>query len=91
MEDQVVSIYASTPQDDRESWIRPLELTDIGRYESEMLDWMRSNHAEILAAIRDSGKFEDDTQQKVVAALDEFAKIFQPTVVAGAGKGSEAA
>ena len=47
--------------------------------------------AEILAAIRDSGKFEDDTQQKVVAALDEFAKIFQPTVVAGAGKGSEAA
>ena len=34
MEEQVVSIYASTPATDRESWIRGLELTDIGRYEN---------------------------------------------------------
>jgi F-type H+-transporting ATPase subunit alpha len=91
MEDQVVSIYASTPQNNRDSWIRPLELRDIGRYESEMLDWMRSNHAEILSAIHDSGKFEDDTEQKLVVALDEFASIFQPTAVADADKGTKAA
>jgi len=87
MEEQVVSIYSSTPQPNRNSWLRRLELTDIKRFETEMLDWMRSNHGEILSAIRDSGKFEDDTEQKLVAALDEFAKIFQPTPA----KGTEAA
>ena len=87
MEEQVVSIYASTPQTSRDSWIRQLELTDIQRYESEVLDWMRSNKGEILSAIRDSGKFEDETEQKLIAALDEFANIFQPTQA----KGTEAA
>ena len=91
MEEQVISIYASTPQRDRESWIRQLELTDIQRYETEMLDWMRSSKAEILSAIRDSGKFEDDTEQKLIAALDQFASIFQPTSQVGAGTGIEAA
>jgi F-type H+-transporting ATPase subunit alpha len=79
MEEQVASIYASTPQTSRNSWIRQYGLTDIQRYESEMLDWLRSNHAEILSAIRDTGKFEDDTEQKLITALDEFGNIFQPT------------
>ncbi|MFP6655322.1 MAG: F0F1 ATP synthase subunit alpha, partial [Myxococcota bacterium] len=83
MEEQVVSIYASTPAADRDSWIRALALTDIGRYESEMLDWMRSNKAELLSAIRDSGKFSDESEQALVVALDEFAKVFQPTQTKG--------
>ncbi len=89
MEEQVVSIYASTPQpeNNRPSWIRKLELTDVLRYEREMLDWMRSNKGDILEAIRTSGKFESETEQKLVAALDEFANIFQPT----ARKSTEAA
>jgi F-type H+-transporting ATPase subunit alpha len=87
MEEQVVSLYASTPQSDRESWIRQLELGDIGRYESEMLDWMRSNKAEIFEAVKNSGKFEAETEQKLIAALDEFGTIFEPTV----RKGTEAA
>jgi len=82
MEEQVVSIYACTPQEGRESWVRKLELTDVGRYESEMLDYMRSRHAEILQAIRSTGKLEDDVEKKLVAALDEFGKIFQPTASA---------
>ena len=44
-----------------------------------MLDWMRSNKSDILSAIRDSGKFEEETAQKLITALDEFAEIFQPT------------
>jgi F-type H+-transporting ATPase subunit alpha len=87
MEEQVVSIYSSTPQTSRTSWIRQLELSDIQRYETELLDWMRSNKGEILSAIRDSGKFEDETEQKLIAALDEFANVFQPTQA----KGTEAA
>jgi F-type H+/Na+-transporting ATPase subunit alpha len=89
MEEQVVSIFASTPQSGRESWIRKLELGDIQRYEREMLAWMRSSKREILDAIRTSGKFEDATKQQLTAALDEFAKIFQPSM--GAAKANEAA
>jgi F-type H+-transporting ATPase subunit alpha len=90
MEEQVVSIYASTPQSDRESWIRRLELGDIQRYEREMLEWMHTNHADIFEAIRSSGKFEDETEQKLIAALDAFAGVVQPTATASS-QGSEAA
>ncbi|HEB89823.1 MAG TPA: F0F1 ATP synthase subunit alpha, partial [Deltaproteobacteria bacterium] len=91
MEEQVVSIYASTPQEERDSWIRALELTDIQRYEQEMLEWMRSTHPEILAAIRDTGRFEEETEQKLIAALDEFARIFQPSTSSAVETSDEAA
>ena len=45
---------------------------------------MRGSKAGILSEIRDSGKFEDATEQKLIAALDEFATIFQPTQAKGA-------
>src|SRR5688500_5792434 len=52
MEEQVVSIFSATPQEGRSSWVRPLELEDIGRYEKEMLEHLRSRHADVLATIR---------------------------------------
>ena len=67
------------PQSERDSWVRAYELEDIGRYEKELLDFMRSSQSEILGAIESSGKFEEETEQKLIAALDEFANIFQPS------------
>ncbi len=87
MEEQVVTIFASTPQRDRDSWIRKYELADVGRYERELLDWMRSSRAEILEGIRSTGKFDDAIKQKLTTALDEFDQIFQPS----AGRSSEEA
>ncbi len=37
---------------------------------------MRSEHADILATIRTSTKFEGDTKDATVKALDAFAKQF---------------
>ncbi|MCG8592452.1 MAG: F0F1 ATP synthase subunit alpha, partial [Proteobacteria bacterium] len=79
MEEQVVSIYAATPQSDRTSWIRELELEDIGRYETEMLEYVRSHHGAALDAIRSSGKLDSETEDKLKAALDDFAGAFQPS------------
>jgi F-type H+-transporting ATPase subunit alpha len=79
MEEQVVSIFACTPQEGRASWVRPLELEDIGRYEKEMREFMRTRHAGVLEAIRTTGKLEDETKRKLMAALDEFAGVFVPT------------
>ena len=88
MEEQVVSIYSCTPQESRDSWVRRYELEDLKRYEKEMLDYFRQDHGDILEAIRDTGKLDEDVEQKLAAALDAFAGLFQPTTSAS---GSEAA
>jgi len=87
MEEQVVSIFACMPSEGRDSWVRPYGLDEIQRYEQELLEHLRSNHGGILESIRTSGKLEDDVEQKLAAALDEFAEIFQ----ASTGTGSQAA
>jgi F-type H+-transporting ATPase subunit alpha len=86
MEEQVVAIYASAPQTGRDSWIRAYELEDVGRYEQEMLEWMRAGHSEILEEIASSKKFAEETEQKLIGALDEFAKIFQPSKRGGSSE-----
>ncbi|MGH8732343.1 MAG: F0F1 ATP synthase subunit alpha, partial [Burkholderiales bacterium] len=83
MEEQVVSIFACTPEESRPSWVRPLEIEDVSRYEKEMLDFVRTRHGGVLEAIRTSGKLEEDTKRKLAAALDEFASVFVPTRRAG--------
>ena len=83
MEEQVVSIYSATPQEERSSWVRSLEVRDISRYEREMLDFVRSNHGDVLKAIRQAGKLDDEIEQKLAAALDEFAGVFQPSSKSG--------
>jgi F-type H+-transporting ATPase subunit alpha len=83
MEEQVVSIFACTPQEGRESWVRSYPLEDIRRYEQEMLEHMRNRHGDILESIRSSQLLEEDVEQKLVVALDEFGEIFQTTARAG--------
>jgi F-type H+-transporting ATPase subunit alpha len=79
MEEQVIAIYSATPPEGRSSWVREYPVSDIGRYESEMLSFVRSQHPEIAASIKSTGKLDDDVRKKLEAALDEFAKIFQPS------------
>ncbi|NQZ97065.1 MAG: F0F1 ATP synthase subunit alpha [Myxococcales bacterium] len=79
MEEQVVSIYSCTPPEGRDSWVRAYELNDLARYGTEMLEYIRNSHADVLEAIRDSGKLEEDVVNKLVAALDAFSDVFQPS------------
>ena len=44
-----------------------------------MLEYMRARHAAILETIAKTGKLEEDAERKLVAALDEFAGVFQPS------------
>ena len=77
--EQVVSIYAASPQPGRKSWVRDLAVSDVRRYESEMLPYMRANHAGVLAKIRASGQIGADDEKALNAALDAFALVFRPT------------
>jgi F-type H+-transporting ATPase subunit alpha len=79
MEEQVVAIYSATPPEGRSSWVREFPVSDIGRYEREMLAYVRSQHPQVLAQIKATGKLDDDVRKSLEAALDAFAKIFQPS------------
>ncbi|QVM82845.1 F0F1 ATP synthase subunit alpha [Novosphingobium decolorationis] len=70
-EEQTVSIFAGT-----NGYLDSVAVGDVVRYEAEMLSFMRSEHAEVLAEIRESKKFEGEVKDKTVAALDKFAKTF---------------
>jgi F-type H+-transporting ATPase subunit alpha len=79
MQEQVVSIFAATPREGHDSWVRRYEVSDLGRYEEEMLGHIRTRHAEILEEIRDTAQLSDELAAKLAAALDEFADVFQPS------------
>ncbi|ADJ49485.1 F-type H+-transporting ATPase subunit alpha [Amycolatopsis mediterranei S699] len=49
---------------------------DVRRFNHEFLDSARRKHDDILGAIRETGKFEDETADKLVAAVNEFKKEF---------------
>jgi len=79
MELQVISIFAATPSEGRESWVRQIPLADVPRYESEMLEYVQQSHAGVVEEIRKTGKLEDEVKTHLRKALDDFARIFQPT------------
>ncbi|WP_100259340.1 F0F1 ATP synthase subunit alpha [Qipengyuania seohaensis] len=70
-EEQTVSIFAGT-----NGYLDDVAVDRVTSYEAQMLSFMRSEHADVLAEIRDTGKFEDSTKDKVVDALKTFAKQF---------------
>ncbi|RLV56826.1 F0F1 ATP synthase subunit alpha [Aeromicrobium phragmitis] len=72
VEQQVVSIWAATT-----GKLDPVPVTDVHRFETEFLDYVKRSHAGVLDAIRESGKFEDDSEQALEAAYDSFLDQFE--------------
>jgi F-type H+-transporting ATPase subunit alpha len=77
--EQVVAIYAATPQPGRKSWVRDLELGDVRRFEQELLAHLRTEQKALLAKIEESGQLGDAEDKALAAALDQFAHHFQPS------------
>jgi F-type H+-transporting ATPase subunit alpha len=50
---------------------------DVLRFEREFLDYLRRSHEGILAAIRESLKFEDETESSLSDAYDSFLNEFE--------------
>ncbi|KUO49904.1 MAG: ATP synthase subunit alpha [Sphingomonadales bacterium BRH_c42] len=70
-EEQTLSIFAGT-----NGYLDAIPVNQVTEYEAAMLSHMRSDHADILKDIRESGKFEGEVADKAKAALDAFAKQF---------------
>ena len=77
VEHQVVQIYAATPQQERDSWVRKVPVDDVERFAGELIQFMETRHSQILDEIRSSGKLSDELIPKLEAALDAFAASFQ--------------
>ena len=71
IEEQVASIYAGT-----QGFIDAVGVRDVTRYEAALLSYLRSEHGDVLKAIRDSKQLDDDTAAKLKDALTAFGKQF---------------
>ncbi|MCG6904377.1 MAG: F0F1 ATP synthase subunit alpha [Rhodobacter sp.] len=68
----VCVIFAGT-----KGYLDKVGVKDVGRFEAALLNHLRSKHADLLADITDNDrKVKDELEDKIRAALDEFATDF---------------
>jgi F-type H+-transporting ATPase subunit alpha len=70
-EEQTVSIFAGT-----NGYLDNIPTSRVTEYEAAMLAFMRSQHADTLALIRDTKDFGDEAKKNTVGALDAFGRQF---------------
>jgi F-type H+/Na+-transporting ATPase subunit alpha len=70
-EEQTASIFAGT-----NGYLDSVKVEDVTRYESAMLSFMRNEHADVLAEIRNTKDLGDKAKKALIEALDAFAKQF---------------
>jgi F-type H+-transporting ATPase subunit alpha len=71
VEEQVVAIYAGV-----RGHLDTIEISEINRFEVQLLDHIRGNHADILAAIRDTGDLSEETDGRMADIVAAFVKTF---------------
>lgn len=82
VEEQVISIWAGT-----RGHLDGVAVEDVQRFESELLDWFRTREAAKLAAVKESGKIDDE--EAFDAAISEFAEQFTGSQSSGEVPDSE--
>ena len=71
VEDQVLVLYAGT-----RGFLDSVPVTDVQRFEQDLLDWMKSRHGDVRDGIRTSGKIDDEDALKAI--LQSFVDDFMP-------------
>ncbi len=71
MEEQVIVIYAGT-----NGFVDDYPVAVLGRYERELMSFMKARKADLISEMRTTGKLEGDTEKQLRDALTEFAKQF---------------
>jgi F-type H+-transporting ATPase subunit alpha len=71
MEEQVIVIYAGV-----NGYLDPIPVDRVRAFEQGLLGLLRTQHAGILDAIRDSRDLDDATAGKLKAAVDQYAGTF---------------
>ena len=69
--EQVVAIFCGV-----EGYLDSLEVEAIGRFESELLAFVRSEKSSILDEIKNTGNLSDENKEALKVAIDEFKGKF---------------
>ena len=82
VEDQIVMIFASQPKGLKrgaQSWIRKYDVSEVPRYMSELIEYMRAKHSDVLDEIKQNpkAKIKDDLLAKLDKALEGFDAQFE--------------
>ena len=72
---QVCIIYAVT-----NGFLKNISVENVPEFELRMREFMENRYADVLEAIRTTGKLENDTAEKLGAALTELLAEFQAAV-----------
>jgi F-type H+-transporting ATPase subunit alpha len=71
IEEQVVAIFAGV-----RGYLDKFDVGRVGPFESQFITELKSKDPSIMEAIRNDGELKPDTEKKLVAFLDNFAKSF---------------
>jgi F-type H+-transporting ATPase subunit alpha len=71
VDEQVASIYAGT-----KGYLDDIPVSEVGRFEEELLRFMKDKHSGVMDTIRESGELDDKSESKLAKALDAFSKAF---------------
>jgi F-type H+-transporting ATPase subunit alpha len=71
VEEQVVAIFAGT-----RGYLDRIPVGKVGEFERQLLSDLKARAPEILASIRTDREIKKDTEAKLIAFLDDFAKNF---------------
>ena len=73
VEEQVVSIFAGT-----HGYLDSLPTDSIGRYQRELISYLKGERPAVLSDIVSKGKIDDTLEGQLEDALKAFAEIFEP-------------
>jgi len=74
VEDQVVAIFLGT-----KGHLDSVPVEDVQRFETEFLEHVSASHGDILKDIRETKKFPEEAEEKLVAVVNDFKKGFAAT------------
>jgi F-type H+-transporting ATPase subunit alpha len=75
VEEQVISIWAVS-----NGYLDDLPTETVQEFEAGLLEHMRTRHSDIGETIRNTGKLEEDTEEKLRAAVTDFKSSFADRV-----------
>jgi F-type H+-transporting ATPase subunit alpha len=74
VEKQVVSIYTAV-----RGFLDDIPVSNVLRFEKELLSFMEANHPEVFASIRDTKDLTADNEKALGEAIGKFKKSFAVT------------
>ena len=71
MEEQVTALYAGV-----HGYLDDIPTDQVSRFQEELREYLRAEHAEVFKTIRETGDLPDDVGEKLNAAIERFKGMF---------------